>query len=75
MSKIITAAERAARHTKPRGLGDVIARVTRSLGIRPCSGCKRRQATLNRLVPFRSGQSAQPASTQNHHEPIHPRPS
>ena len=75
MSRLITAAERTARRAQPRGLGDVIARATTALGIKPCAGCKRRQATLNRLVPFQSGQSAQPASTQNHHEPIHPRPS
>jgi len=35
-----------------RGLGDVIARATTAVGIRPCGGCKKRQEALNRLVPF-----------------------
>lgn len=34
------------------GLGDVIAKLTSLFGIKPCEGCKRRQATLNRLVSF-----------------------
>jgi len=34
------------------GLGDAIARVTMAVGIKPCGGCKKRQAALNRLVPF-----------------------
>jgi len=49
-SKIITRAEREAR--KMRGLGDVVAAVTKAVGIKPCAPCKGRQATLNRLVPF-----------------------
>ena len=38
---------------KPKGLGDVIANVTKKVGIKQCGGCKRRQATLNKLVPFK----------------------
>jgi hypothetical protein len=34
------------------GLGDVIARMTRAVGIKPCGGCKQRQEALNKLVPF-----------------------
>lgn len=34
------------------GLGDVIKRVTYAVGIRPCGGCERRAATLNRWVRF-----------------------
>jgi hypothetical protein len=34
------------------GLGDVIKRATASAGIRPCGGCARRAATLNRWVVF-----------------------
>ena len=34
------------------GLGDVIARMTRVVGIKPCGGCKQRQEALNKLVPF-----------------------
>ena len=37
---------------KLRGLGDVVASVTSAVGIKPCGGCKERQAALNRLVPF-----------------------
>jgi len=42
-------------NTKPRpmrGLGDAIAAATTAVGIKPCGGCKQRQATLNKLVPF-----------------------
>jgi hypothetical protein len=34
------------------GLGDAIKRVTRTVGIRPCGGCERRAAMLNRWVTF-----------------------
>lgn len=34
------------------GLGDVIGRATSYLGIRPCGGCQRRAATLNRWMVF-----------------------
>jgi hypothetical protein len=34
------------------GLGDVIKRVTGSFGIRPCGGCERRAAALNRFMTF-----------------------
>ncbi len=34
------------------GLGDVIARTTRYIGIRPCGGCARRAVTLNRWLTF-----------------------
>ena len=34
------------------GLGDVIKRTTYSLGIKPCGGCYRRAATLNRWLVF-----------------------
>jgi hypothetical protein len=35
-----------------RGLGDVVARATKAVGIKPCAGCKKRQEKLNRWVPF-----------------------
>ncbi len=35
-----------------RGLGDVIAKVTHKLGIKQCGGCKKRQKTLNKWMPF-----------------------
>jgi len=35
------------------GLGEVITRAAYRVGIRPCAGCGRRAATLNRWVVFR----------------------
>jgi hypothetical protein len=34
------------------GLGDVLKRAVRTFGIKPCGGCARRAATLNRWVSF-----------------------
>lgn len=34
------------------GLGDVIKHVTYAFGIRPCGGCERRAAALNRWLVF-----------------------
>jgi hypothetical protein len=34
------------------GLGDVIKRVTYRMGIKPCSGCEKRGAALNRWMVF-----------------------
>jgi hypothetical protein len=34
------------------GLGDVIKRATSLVGIKPCGGCARRAAALNRRVVF-----------------------
>jgi hypothetical protein len=34
------------------GLGDVITRAAYRVGIRPCAGCGRRAAALNRWVVF-----------------------
>jgi hypothetical protein len=34
------------------GLGDVLKRVTYVVGIKPCGGCERRAATLNRWLVF-----------------------
>ena len=34
------------------GLGDVVKRVTSSVGIKPCGGCSRRAAALNRWMVF-----------------------
>lgn len=35
-----------------RGVGDVIAKITSAIGIKPCGGCKKRQSALNRAFPF-----------------------
>jgi hypothetical protein len=37
---------------KEVGLGDVIQRATYAIGIKPCGGCGRRAAALNRLMVF-----------------------
>ena len=34
------------------GLGDVVQRVTYAIGIRPCGGCERRAAAMNRWMIF-----------------------
>lgn len=39
------------------GLGDVVKRTTSYFGIRPCGGCGRRAAALNRWVVFTNRQS------------------
>jgi hypothetical protein len=33
------------------GIGDTVAAVTTVAGIKPCDGCKKRQAALNRATP------------------------
>jgi len=37
---------------KDVGLGDVIKRATYAVGIKPCGGCERRAAILNRRMIF-----------------------
>ncbi len=37
---------------KDVGLGDVIKRATSAVGIKPCGGCTRRAAALNRWMIF-----------------------
>jgi len=34
------------------GLGDAIKRVTYAIGIKPCGGCEKRAASLNRWMHF-----------------------
>ncbi|MBV8213593.1 MAG: hypothetical protein JOZ08_10275 [Verrucomicrobia bacterium] len=34
------------------GLGDVIKKVTYAMGIKPCTGCEKRAAVLNRWMRF-----------------------
>lgn len=36
-------------HRQGVGLGDVVATITSSVGIKPCGGCKRRQEWLNKI--------------------------
>lgn len=44
---------KAVAPARMRGLGDLVARATSAVGIRPCGGCRKRQEALNRAVPFR----------------------
>jgi hypothetical protein len=37
---------------KDLGLGDAVKRVTYAFGVRPCGGCERRAAALNRWLVF-----------------------
>jgi len=37
---------------KEIGLGDLIKRATYGVGLKPCGGCERRAATLNRWMVF-----------------------
>ena len=39
-------------HEEEVGLGDVIKRASSALGIKPCGGCERRAAALNRQLVF-----------------------
>lgn len=39
------------------GLGDVIKRATTYIGIKPCGGCERRAAVLNRWLVFTNRQA------------------
>lgn len=52
--KIITRAEREARW---KGLGDVVASVTKAVGIKPCGSCRERQQKLNAIFPLKVDKS------------------
>lgn len=36
---------------KQPGLGDVVARATKAVGIQPCGKCRKRQESLNKATP------------------------
>lgn len=36
-----------------RGLGDVVAKITTFVGVKPCEACKKRQEKWNKLFPAR----------------------
>ena len=40
------------------GLGDVVKNVTGKLGFKPCDGCNKRAAVLNRWVSFTPGKGS-----------------
>ena len=53
--------EKPVAPTKSRGLGDTVAKAIHAVSrgkIKPCGGCKKRQAKLNKLVPYK--QAAKP---------------
>lgn len=39
--------------TPMRGAGDLVAKITKAVGIKPCRGCEKRQEWLNELLPFK----------------------
>tara|TARA_B110000495_G_C23018961_1_gene604103 strand:- start:1350 stop:1577 length:228 start_codon:yes stop_codon:yes gene_type:complete len=39
---------------KSKGLGDTIKKVTSAVGIKQCGSCKKRQATLNKMFPYKT---------------------
>lgn len=38
-----------------RGLGDIVAKVTKAVGLRTCGGCERRRKALNKMFNFGDG--------------------
>ena len=40
-----------AEAVKKFELGDAVAAATKSVGVKPCGGCAKRQAALNRATP------------------------
>jgi len=40
------------KHGLSVGLGDTVAKVTKAIGLKPCKGCRKRQAKLNKLLPY-----------------------
>lgn len=44
---------RNGKPIRPRGLGDTIAKMTKAVGLISCGGCKKRQAKLNAIFPYK----------------------
>lgn len=40
---------------KSEGFGDTVAKITKSFGVNPCSGCERRRKKFNELVKYHKG--------------------
>jgi len=38
---------------KSKGVGDTIAKLTSSIGLKPCGGCKKRQEAFNKAFPYK----------------------
>lgn len=43
------------RDAAGHGLGDIVEALTTAVGIKPCAGCKRRKAALNKVRITRTG--------------------
>tara|TARA_R110000824_G_scaffold222128_2_gene409500 strand:+ start:146 stop:523 length:378 start_codon:yes stop_codon:yes gene_type:complete len=55
---------------KSRGLGDTVAKMTKAVGVKPCGKCKKRQAALNKMFPYKDkqdqdGTNIKPDTTDN----------
>jgi hypothetical protein len=37
------------------GFGDTVAKITKSFGINPCTGCERRRKKFNELIKYHKG--------------------
>ena len=37
---------------KSRGVGDLVAKATKAIGIKPCGGCQKRRKKLNKILPL-----------------------
>jgi hypothetical protein len=38
---------------RSKGVGDTIAKITKTIGITACGGCKQRQEKLNKIFPYK----------------------
>lgn len=54
MSKLRPLSVPVPRLKRDIGLGDVVKKLTQAVGVRPCGGCARRAAALNRVVVLRA---------------------
>ena len=53
VSRLFGGGKKRKKGKRYRGLGDVVKAGTSAVGIQQCDACKRRQAWLNRKVPFK----------------------
>lgn len=58
-----------------RGLGDVVAKMTQKMGIKPCGGCKKRQQWLNEKFPFKLDSDTPAPDTHSQSPESHQSPS
>lgn len=53
VSRLFGGGKKRKKGKRYRGFGDVVKAGTSAVGIQQCDACKRRQAWLNRKVPFK----------------------